>query len=45
VPFEEQQLRFIDTNEIVVIPTDELEQLADALRAAANDDQRFANRS
>jgi diadenosine tetraphosphate (Ap4A) HIT family hydrolase len=40
VPFEEQQLRFIDTDEVVVIPTDELEQLADALRAAANDDRR-----
>lgn len=44
VPFEEQQLRFIDTNEVLVMPADELEQLANALRAAANDD-RFANPS
>ncbi len=43
VPFEEQQLRFIDTDEAVVIPPDELERLADALRAAANDDRRRAS--
>jgi diadenosine tetraphosphate (Ap4A) HIT family hydrolase len=35
VPFEEQQLRFIDTRETLVIPPHEGEQLAEALRAAA----------
>ena len=41
VPFEDQQLRFIDTNEVVMIPTDERERLRDALRVAASyDDER-----